>query len=123
MLADGARIDPVRKGNGYAFRLPAAAELRLVSRRAIPAQVMAESEDHRPLGVAVARLVADGRRLALDGAAFGAGWHAVEPDWRWSDGDAVLLCPGARRLEVQVLPMLGYWDDAARIRRRRARAG
>jgi collagen type I/II/III/V/XI/XXIV/XXVII alpha len=100
LLADGRRIDAARDGALHCFRLPhGVAAFRLVSRVAVPAQVMAESEDHRPLGVAVSRLVVDGRELPLDGPVLAEGWHVVEPDWRWTNGDALVQCSGMRRIE------------------------
>jgi hypothetical protein len=43
--------------------------------------------DLRRLGVAVSELRVNGEALALDGAAFGAGFHALESQgelaWRW----------------------------------------
>ncbi len=119
LRADGTRIDPVCDGTSYRFLLPhGIGELQLVSRRAIPAYVVPESEDCRPLGVALAQFVADGRALALDDAAFGTGWYAAEPHWRWTDGNASLQCSGVTQIRIRVVPMLSYWDDTGPVRLR-----
>jgi hypothetical protein len=65
------------------------------------------------LGVAVARIIADGREIALEGAAFGPGWHALERSdwatWRWTTGCASLIVPpGTSRLELELQGTLPY---------------
>jgi hypothetical protein len=60
----------------------------------VPAVRVPGLEDHRCLGVPVARLVADGHELPLDHPALHAGWHALEAAARWTAGAATLprLC-------------------------------
>jgi hypothetical protein len=59
------------------FLLPPGAQTGLLhSRIFVPAHVIAGSDDHRPLGVGVTRLVLDGQ--AVDLAALGEGWHPTE---------------------------------------------
>ena len=57
--------------------------------------------------------------IAADGVMLepgGGGWHAAERDWQWTDGDAVLDCPGARFVTVLVAPILRYWVAAEAVR-------
>ena len=102
-LTDGAR---------YRFHLPPGARrMRLQSRTGMPAQTNPESMDCRPLGVAVRKLELDGIALALTDSRLGSGWHAAEPDWRWTDGDAVIAAGRTRTLEIELaLCGLSYWD-------------
>ena len=101
-------------GGVYRFALPREARgLRLVSRRAVPAECNADCDDHRRLGVAVQEIAADGVALKPSGG----GWYAPpEREWRWTDGDAVLDCPGARLVTVRVAPILRYWVAAEAVR-------
>jgi hypothetical protein len=104
---------PEFAGGVYRFALPRGARgLRLVSRRAVPAECNADCDDHRRLGVAVQDIAADGVMLKPSGG----GWYAAERDWRWTDGDAVLDCPGARFVTVRVAPILRYWVAAEAVR-------
>jgi hypothetical protein len=111
LLVDGVRVEPDIDGGVHYFMLPdGAGEVRLMSRRAVPAEVQASSRDCRRLGVAVSRLAVDGR-LVTPGA--GQGWYAAEPDWCWTDGAAAIDCAGARHLDVTALPLVAYWDAPA----------
>ena len=119
VLADGIALVPDARGR---VRLPAGTRaLRLVSRSFVP-HWLGINEDRRRLGVAVASLRLAGRRLPA--RAFGAGWHAAEPGWRWTDGDAALLLaplPRATTLTVRTAAAGGrYWLPAPPIA---ARAG
>nr|WP_283949755.1 Hint domain-containing protein [Limobrevibacterium gyesilva] len=120
LLAGGEEVAPVFTGPRSVFRLArhplhAAPVLRLVSRSTIPSEADPGHHDHRRLGIAVTRILVDGKPLPLDDAALGAGWHDLEgagPDQaplRWTDGDAALHCPGARQIDVTTLPILQYW--------------
>jgi len=95
----------------------------LVSRAAVPAEVDA-GPDGRRLGVAVVSVRLDGEAVALDDARLGAGWHAAESGWRWTDGHGAIDVTGARRLEVRLanLPMR-YWDTGRMGARDQAGAG
>jgi hypothetical protein len=95
--------------------------VRLLSRSTVPAEINARDEDGRRLGVAVVRIVADGREIPLDSCAGLAGWHQTEPGLRWTDGDALLPVAGARLVELHVEPLQQYWlrpDDLEPIRLR-----
>jgi hypothetical protein len=115
VVANGRVVRPETAGRVHRFRLGRmASAVRLVSLSAVPAAVHADSSDHRRLGVAVSRIVLDGRAIPLADARLGAGWHAFEADgagggWRWTDGDAALDVPGAGVLEVEVVMTERYW--------------
>jgi hypothetical protein len=113
IVADGVVVWPELDGVVYRFALPREARgLRLVSRRAVPAQCNADCDDHRQLGVAVQEIAADGVVLKPGGR----GWYAAERGWQWTDGDAVLDCAGARFVTVRVAPILRYWVAAEAVR-------
>jgi hypothetical protein len=90
---------------------PSARDIRLVSRSAVPAEIFAHHADGRRLGVAVAAIMADGVAVPLE--ACDGGWHAREAGLRWTDGNAVLPVAGARVVELDLAPLLRYWDMAA----------
>jgi hypothetical protein len=110
ICADGAILRPHIDGPVHRFTLPPGArEVRLMSRVAVPAHRTAGSDDHRRLGVAVARLLVDGMPVEPPVA---DGWYPAEANWRWTDGAAALPFPSAGRIEVVLLPLARYWDDA-----------
>jgi hypothetical protein len=113
VIADGARIEPIRLGEWrFAFAIPAdRADISLNSRWFIPAEIDPGGKDKRILGVCVGRLQVDGDEVPLeDEAAFADGWHGLEPDRRWSNGSALL--PGKSRLVVVDLAGEGrYWVE------------
>jgi hypothetical protein len=88
----------------YVFPIPEAARgrLTLTSAIAIPGEILPDCADHRPLGVAVRRLVFRGRARAreIPLGDLALGWHDLEETagsrWRWSDGGGQLprLGPG-----------------------------
>ena len=86
----------------FAFPVPDAAAPRLVSRIAIPGEILPDCADHRPLGVAVHRLLwcGRGRAAEIPLATLGAGWHALEAGesghWRWSAGESEIPLAWAR---------------------------
>ena len=98
VLADRAKLVPDDDG---AVLLPAGTTaVRLVSRSFVPAW-LGLGDDRRRLGIAVAAVEFGGAALPED--AFGPGWHAPEPGWRWTDGDAHLAlaplpCPTTLRV-------------------------
>ncbi|MFI4981359.1 MAG: Hint domain-containing protein, partial [Nevskiales bacterium] len=126
LVADGYAMAPEITGRLHRFHLPAlACRTTLVSRNAVPAEIRADSDDHRRLGVAISRVLLDGRSVALDDAALGCGWHEVEagegaaPGWRWTDGDASLAIVGVQVLEVEVAITEQYWVGQAKSQRHR----
>jgi autotransporter passenger strand-loop-strand repeat protein len=122
LRAGGRLLRPTIAGRVHRFRLPAGATgIRLLSRGAAPAHVRDDSDDTRRLGVAVARIVLDGKPIALTDGRLGPGWHDVERDgskaWRWTNGDAALALAGGRSLDIEVAMTERYW--LARPNRRR----
>jgi hypothetical protein len=114
-FADGAALVLANSAPGvWRGTLPAAtATLRLISRSIVPAELDPGVDDRRRLGVAIGGLWLGGRKIALRGA----GIHAPEPDWRWTDGDATLvLRPRARPVPLKLRLKAGwqrYWATAA----------
>jgi hypothetical protein len=103
-----------RQDSVFRFRLPPGArEARLVSRTAIPSEVDARSADCRCLGVAVVQMALDGAAIPLGDPHCGSGWHAPEGAWRWTDGNAVVMCGGAKVLEIHLAYLHEYWADVA----------
>ena len=123
VIANGRTVLPEIEGTTYRFVLPFASGVRLVSRSTIPAELHADSRDHRRLGVAVARISLDGQPLALTGPALGSGWHPAEPDstacaWRWTDGNAALAVSGKRSLDIEIAMTERYWIERGGQRQR-----
>jgi len=115
VLADGVAVPLLRVGAGHVqAQLPAGArDIRLRSRSFVPADMAPALGDRRRLGVAVTKLRLDGR--AVPAKAHVQGWHAAEPGWRWTDGDAHLRLRARPRpavLDIQCAPAApGYWAD------------
>ncbi len=122
-LCDGRELQPCwSQANRQFFQIPPGARpIRLLSRRARPAEVIGSFvDDRRELGIGVARLVLwnglddstiEAAALALPG------WHALEQGIRWTDGDAELDLPAAGRhdtfLDVHVVSVLRYPASSA----------
>ena len=66
--------------------------------------------DHRRLGVAVSALSLDAEIITLDDARLGAGWHAVEQGFRWTDGAAEIAVGAARQLRVEIWLAARSWQ-------------
>jgi hypothetical protein len=115
LRVDGGLLRPTITGRTHRFGLPAKAKsIRLLSRSSAPAHVRDDSDDYRQLGVAVSRIVLDGKPIALTDARLGSGWHDIEqagrdPGWRWTNGDAGLLLAGGSRLDIDVAMTERYW--------------
>jgi hypothetical protein len=61
--------------------------------------------ERRRLGAAIAAITIDGTLMPLNHPGFATGFHPPEPDFRWTDGDAILLLtpqPHDRTLTVSV---------------------
>jgi hypothetical protein len=111
LIVDGARIDGEREGAVFRFAVPEGARaIRLASRSAVPAHVTGPDADPRRLGVAVARIQADGQERPFGP---GVGWHPAEQGWQWTDGAAALPCAGARQIEIQLALVSRYWCSRA----------
>jgi hypothetical protein len=128
VVVDGRDVPGDVVGNRHRFRLPRhAGSIRLVSRSAVPAEVLDENEDHRRLGVAVARIVLDGEPIALTDARLTGGWHDLErgaagASWRWTDGHAGIALERGGVLDVTVALTARYWLEPARAQIRQAEA-
>ena len=118
-MIDGARVDAQILSDGrLRMAVPKGArEVRMVSRHAVAREALECSPDTRRLGVCVSALEASlpsGKRdIALDDAALGAGWHACEQGWRWTDGDARLAVTGPALLHVTLAGRLPFSRRAA----------
>jgi hypothetical protein len=109
MTADGELRPSWIDGEMIGFELPAGTrQVRLCSRRTVPAELRADTDDRRRLGVAVAALELDNAPVPLDSARFGRGWHAPEGQWRWTDGAGWIDCEGFLLLAVRVLKLERY---------------
>jgi subtilisin family serine protease len=108
----GLAWTPDTSGDAWRFELPAPEPAaRLVSPAFVPSVRVPGLEDHRCLGVPVARLIADGHDLPLDHPALQAGWHAPEESVRWTAGSATL--PRLRSLIVVLAPIVLPQGQAA----------
>jgi hypothetical protein len=117
LVVDGCTLAPRTDAGVHRFRLPpGAGAAHLVSRSAVPAHLAAAGDDHRVLGVAVSRIVLDGRPMSLTHARLETGWHDVEganPAWRWTDGCANIPLRGASVLEIEIALSPRYWREFA----------
>jgi hypothetical protein len=122
LVADARKIHPViARGNLYRFMLPDRVDrVRIVSRSGAPAEIAAESEDGRRLGVAIQTIVMDGRLVALDDKALAEGFYDIEHhgavSWRWTNGSAALVIApvrsrsaSPRMLELLVRATMRSW--------------
>ena len=126
LRADGWPIAPsVIVGSSHGFVLPPdAADVRIISRAGVPAEIDPTSSDRRRLGVMVEQIVLRGprgeTRIAPEDPVLSEGFHPPERSgsraWRWTDGHARLpagLLAGATRLEVHVGGFQPAWAGTA----------
>jgi hypothetical protein len=125
--ADGEILRPMSQMDTVLrFEIPAGIEtLWLASRIAVPAEIVADSRDIRPLGVPVERIVLSDGNLSIEGwhgqAALCDGFHDDEPTHRWTNGRARLpenwlrLFPGEVTLELHLFPSELRYPVAAPI--------
>ncbi|WP_174503197.1 Hint domain-containing protein [Acidiphilium sp. C61] len=100
----------------YAVELPAEpADIQLVSKVVVPAELFPDAEDRRVLGLAVAQLftVSEGKAeaVALDSPLLTAGWYGLETACRWTNGNALVpaaLTAGATTLLVRLAGETAY---------------
>jgi hypothetical protein len=116
------RIRPSESDDGeLLFVLPAKArQVQLLSGTGVPAEISADPDDRRVLGVAVTglALIAGGvrHRIPLDDAAH-EGFHEYEAGHRWTKGAARITLPpysGRAVLEVAIHGQAARWSAAAR---------
>ncbi len=113
----GRRIEAasVTRAGGFTthlFSIPEAqttGKLTLASAITLPGDILPACADHRPLGVAVHRLIFRGRERAAEIplSTLAQGWHGLEKDvrgacWRWSDGAGHLPRLGAGVVECTI---------------------
>ncbi|MGC9269385.1 Hint domain-containing protein [Acidiphilium sp.] len=82
------------------------------SRNAIPGLLTPDPRDRRRLGIKIAAIRrADGTTIPLDHPMLTEGWHAPEPDGRWTNGDAVIpstLIGRTGALQIEPAATLAY---------------
>jgi len=119
LFADGRPLATRRDGDWViADLLNGAADIRVSSRTWVPLHMHPDPEgDARQLGVAVAELRLDGEPVPLDGRRLTRGWHAPEPDGRWTDGGAVIAARSATSLGLRLALTGTYWRDATPARK------
>lgn len=133
LLVNGRELTPVEAdGHRAVFVLPrGAAEATLLSRVGFPADRAPYLNDHRRLGVAVARIVlragTENRVIPADYPALVQGWHPVERNaaevWRWTDGRARIPLDGVQgpaTLELHMTGAMTYRLDDQEGRRHAA---
>ncbi|MBX5453289.1 MAG: Hint domain-containing protein [Acidobacteriia bacterium] len=116
------RLSPVsRHRNTLRFLVPGgSSRLWVLSERFVPAEVSAEAEDERILGVAISEIFVDGHPVPLNAAVFGRGFYALEESevgsWRWTSGSGEFLLgqnapahPFTLDLVIQAFPR--RWDQ------------
>jgi hypothetical protein len=122
VLADGVAVPTMRSNFAWTVTLPPGTrEVRLRSRIAVPSEILADSADRRPLGIAVTHLALDGQSVAPEDSRRASGWLAPETVIHWTSGDATLSCEPAgaraRTLEITLAPLLRYWLPSTPPRR------
>jgi T5SS/PEP-CTERM-associated repeat protein len=110
LLVDGRRLDAIsRQGRRLEFVLPGnTTDLRLISRSAVPAEIYADTDDRRLLGVAVTHLEVDNVAMPLGSPGAGSGWHAAEAGWCWTTGSAELPFDQGCLVAVETAPLMLY---------------
>ena len=115
VIVGGHLVRPEVRGRMHRFLLPPMrGDVRLKSRKAVPAEAQADSSDHRSLGVAISRILLDGVPIGLGDVRLISGWHEVEGHaagnvWRWTNGDAGLALMGGRTLDLEIAMTARYW--------------
>jgi hypothetical protein len=110
LMCDGHALVQLHDSAGVEVRLPPGAQIvRIQSRESVPPHLDDDALDSRALGVLVTSLKLDGEALALDDPRLGDGWHAAEPEGRWTDGDAGVRCAGATTLRIGFALAPRYW--------------
>ena len=115
LLVDGTQLRPTQtEGTTLRFTVPArAAEVRIVSRSVVPAELDQASGDTRRLGICLAGLSLRDGSVTLDlapgHAGLADGFQAAEDGRRWTDGNALLpidllaTMPGEFVLELKLI--------------------
>ncbi len=110
LLADGVELATAVSGRRWRARLPdGTRQVQITSRVWRPAYMRPGETDARALGVAIGQMWLDRRAVSLQSPSLNVGWHAPEPDWRWTDGAASLAVCGVRELIFEVAMTGAYW--------------
>ncbi len=110
VLVDGRVVAPRVDGDSWLVLLPLGARrLVLESGAGVPRQMRLGAADGRRLGVAVAGPLWNGVPAGLGDARFGAGWHAAEPDWRWTDGAGTIDVTGLADIGFTLVAAERHW--------------
>jgi hypothetical protein len=113
VLTDGEALPGEATPDGWQVALPADSDrrraVRLRSRFTLPIWDGMAGADTRRLGVAVTAIALDDTPLPAGDPRRLSGWHAPEPDWQWTDGDATLEVGSARRLVISYVTLARYW--------------
>jgi hypothetical protein len=83
----------------------------IASRSAIPGEIFADPRDRRRLGVKICALTIGGQRIPLDHPALTDGWHEMEADGRWTNGNAIIppgLVGAANSIRITIAATLPY---------------
>ena len=106
LIEEGAVLDAVRSwlDERAGTRLPAAEMVMITgtgrllvtlpagtTRVRLVSATMRPDGERRRLGAAIGGISLDGVAVALDGPVLAAGFHGCEADWRWTNGEGVLL--------------------------------
>jgi Hint domain-containing protein len=126
LLVDGRLIEfSSVEGRSWRFSIAEGTrQIRIVSRKAMPAGVSSRSEDRRVLGVAIGRLAlhCEGRteEISLNDPHLTDGFYEIEQwdatIWRWTNGDATLRFPmGTPASELELILTHGhyYWTASS----------
>jgi hypothetical protein len=125
LLADGRRLDaqPLPDGRLRLAVPKGVRALRLASRSGIARELLEGSADARRLGACIGKIEvvtpSGAFEMALDDPALGAGWHAPETGWRWTDGNASLGMKGPCLLHITLAGTLKF-PSRQQTRRRAA---
>ncbi len=116
VVVDGREVAPVVDGAAWLVPLPRGARrLRLESASGVPQHLRPGGADGRRLGVAVAGLLWDGVPAGLDDARLGAGWHAAEAEWRWTDGGGEIDVAGLGDIGFTLVAVEWCWVAPATV--------
>ena len=118
LLVDGRVLRPTPVAGLLRFELPEGArDIRLTSRRFVPAELFSGRDDRRVLGAAISEIWVDGLLIEMTELDQADGWFAPETEalaeWRWTDGSTGLHFVGARVIDIETLPAGYYWTSPA----------
>jgi hypothetical protein len=86
-------------------------QANIVSRSAIPGEIFADPRDRRRLGVKISALKIGRRKIPIDDPALTDGWHDIEADGRWTNGNAIIppgLLGKAKSIRLTIAASLAY---------------